>query len=212
MTENKNCRLFIIDDHPLVRAGLQHLLAAAGFQIAGQAKNTEEAFSQKAFDDCDVILLDLSLGGSSGLELIGQMRSDKRRIIVYSMHETIGIIRQSFNAGAAGYVTKRETPSIILEAILCVISGKTYQSPIVQKILADSDPADELSEQQKQIFIMLGCGLTNQQIVDKLGISVRTLESYCARIMNKMNVEGIKQLRQLAIETYRSSNLKNGFE
>lgn len=212
MTDKKKCRLFVIDDHPLVRAGLMHLLTAAGFEVSGQAQNVEDAFCLEAFNECDIILLDLSLGSSNGMELIARLCHDKRRIIVYSMHEAVNIIRQAFNDGAAGYVTKRETPSILLEAISSVLNGQIYQSPIVQKIIADSDPVDELSEQQKQIFNMLGRGLTNMKIAEELGISVRTLESYCVRIMNKMNVEGIKQLRQLAIQAFRNNNLDNGSE
>lgn len=189
----------IVDDHPLVRDGLQHLLTAAGFRVAGQAADPVGVFSHSDFDSFRLFIIDLSLGDSSGLALISRLQEAGRLTLVYSMHETASVVRQSFQAGAAGYVTKRETPAILVEAINCVLAGKIYRSPQVVEILSDSDPIDELSAQQKQIYSLLGRGLSNSSIASELGISVRTLESYCVRIMNKLNVTGIKQLRQKAI-------------
>lgn len=189
----------IVDDHPLVCDGLTQLLLTAGFTVAGQAEDAPGALSHQACKNCGLFIVDLSLGENSALELIVKLHKMKRRVLVYSMHETSNIIRQALEAGAMGYVTKRETPVILLEAIEYVLAGKVYHSPRVIEILSDADPTEELSDQQKQIFQLLGRGLSNTSIAQELDISVRTLESYCVRMMNKLNISGIKQLRRQAI-------------
>ncbi len=194
-----NETIMIVDDHPLVRDGLHQLLSAAGFNVVGQVEDADSLLTHPAFEKCDLFIVDLSLGEASGLELAGRLCRLERCVLVYSMHETSNIIRQALEAGVMGYVSKRETPTILLAAIECVFSGKIYHSPRVMEILSDADPTEELSDQQKQIFQLLGRGLANAAIAQELGISVRTLESYCVRIMNKLNVNGIKQLRQQAI-------------
>lgn len=204
-----NKAIMIVDDHPLVCDGLAQLLCTAGFTVAGQAEDMLTALAHQAFKSCGLFIVDLSLGEYSAMELIIRLHSMKRRVLVYSMHETSNVIRQALNAGAMGYVTKRETPTILLKAIERVLSGKIYHSPRVIEILSDVDPAEELSDQQKQIFNLLGRGLSNINIAKQLDISVRTLESYCVRIMNKLNISGIKQLRQQAILAFKRNSLED---
>lgn len=206
MKENQIKKIFLVDDHPLVREGLNHLLTAAGFLVAGQAEDVSSIFLHPNFESSEVVIVDLSLGESNGLKLVEQLQQMQRLVVVYSMHENSNIIKQAFAAGAKGYVTKRESPTILLEAIRCVLAGENYQSPHVKKALADFDPMNDLSEQQKQIFNLLGRGMPNGSIAQELNIGVRTLESYCVRIMNKLNIDGIKQLRQQAILAYQKNN------
>lgn len=205
-----NKTILIVDDHPLVCDGLTQLLITAGFTVAGQAKDAPGALSHRAFKSCGLFIVDLSLGEHSALELIVRLHKMKYRVLVYSMHETSNVVRQAVDAGAMGYVTKRETPTILLEAIECIFAGKIYHSPRVSEILSDTDPTEELSDQQKQIFQLLGRGLSNTCIAQELDISVRTLESYCVRIMNKLNVSGIKKLRQKAILAFKKDIFNDG--
>lgn len=200
-----NKTIMIVDDHPLVCDGLAQLLCTAGFTVAGQAEDMPTALTHQAFKSCGLFIVDLSLGENSALELIVRLHKMKRCILVYSMHETSNIIRQALDAGAMGYVTKRETPAILIEAIEYVLAGKVYHSPRVIEIMSDADPTEELSVQQKQIFHLLGRGLSNTNIAQELDISVRTLESYCVRMMNKLNVSGIKELRQQAILAFKKN-------
>lgn len=201
--------IMIIDDHPLVRDGLAQLLTAADFEIAALVEDYASALANSAFASCNIFIVDLSLAGDSGLELVRELNRQNRLAIVYSMHETANVVKQAFEAGANGYVTKRESPAILIEAITAVLSGIKFYSPRIRKLLAESDPVEELSDQQKQIFIMLGMGLSNNEIAGELKISVRTLESYCVRIMNKLNVDGTKQLRQMAIAARNADPLKD---
>jgi len=131
--------------------------------------------------------------------LIRQVSQINKPVVVYSMHEVPSVIKKAFEAGAMGYVAKRETPGILLEALKHVLSGNTFESPYVKEILANSNSTKELSDQQKQIFLLLGRGWSNIDIANEMNISVRTLESYFVRIMNKLEIHGVKNLRQEAI-------------
>ncbi len=189
----------IVDDHPLVRDGLADLLSTAGFEVSAQADNALNALSHPFYQVCEAFVIDLSLGEQSGIDLIRQLSQINKPVVVYSMHEAAGVIKKAFEVGAMGYVAKRETPDILLEAIKSVLSGKTFESPYVKEILANNNSTKELSDQQKQIFILLGRGWSNVDIANEMNISVRTLESYFVRIMNKLEIHGVKNLRQEAI-------------
>ncbi|KAF1080652.1 MAG: hypothetical protein GQF41_3062 [Candidatus Rifleibacterium amylolyticum] len=193
----------IVDDHPLVRDGLTDLLTTAGFKVAGQAENSQSALSHPKFASCSVFVIDLSLGDQSGLDLIRQLNQLGKPVVVYSMHETSNVIKKAFDAGALGYVTKSEPPEILLEALKAVIAGKKFESPRVIEALSNSSSTRELSDQQKQIFLLLGRGWTNIAIANEMNISVRTLESYFVRIMDKLNIQGVKRLRQEAILAFK---------
>lgn len=189
----------IVDDHPLVRDGLADLLATAGFKVGALADNVSNALSHPDFSSCEAFVIDLSLGDQSGIDLIKQLCRMNRPVVVYSMHEVAGVIKKAFEAGAMGYVAKRETPDILLEALRTVLSGQIFESPYVKEVLSNCSSTKELSDQQRQIFLLLGRGLSNIDIANEMNISVRTLESYFVRIMNKLEIHGVKQLRQEAI-------------
>lgn len=193
----------IVDDHPLVRDGLADLLSTAGFEVSAQADNALNALSHPDYPICEAFVIDLSLGDQSGIDLIRKISQIRRPIVVYSMHEVAGAIKKAFAAGAMGYVCKRETPDILLVALKTVLSGQIFESPYVKEVLSNNNSTKELSDQQKQIFLLLGRGLSNIDIADEMNISVRTLESYFVRIMNKLEIHGVKNLRQEAIAAYK---------
>ena len=115
------------------------------------------------------------------------------------MHEGPNAIRRALDAGAGGYVTKREAAESLVAAIRAVLAGSCYLSPRAEAALRELTPLAGLSGQQQQIYRLLGQGASNEDIARQLGISVRTLESYGVRIMDKLGVQGIKELRRRAI-------------
>lgn len=192
-------RLFLVDDHPLVRAALAQLLAGAGFDPAGQAGTPAEALAHPALAACRLAVVDLALGEEGGIDLIRKLRARGMAVLVYSMHEESHVIRRALEAGAGGYVTKREAAESLADAIRSVMAGKRCLSPRAEAALQAETPLGALSGQQQLIYRLLGQGAANEDIARSLGISVRTLESYCVRIMDKLGAQGIKELRRRAI-------------
>lgn len=197
-------RLFLVDDHAMVREGLATVLTQAGFAICGQAGNIRETFAHPELATADLAVVDLSIGEDSGLKLIQALRARRLPSLVYSMHEDANIVRHAFAAGALGYVTKREVAQSLLEALQTVLTGERYLSPRVAAALQKSAPLDGLNGQQRQLYRLLGQGCTNEQVAQRLGISLRTFESYCVRIVDKLGVSGVKELRQQAIRAARA--------
>ena len=115
------------------------------------------------------------------------------------MHEGSHLIRSAFEAGAGGYVTKREAAHSLPEAIRAVGAGTRYLSPRAAVAIEEPTPLDGLSGQQRKLYRLLGQGCANEEIARQLGISVRTLESYCARVIDKLGLQGVRELRQQAI-------------
>lgn len=191
--------LFLVDDHPLVRAGLAHLLQASGFVVAGEAGSSAETLAHPALDMKPLVIVDLSLGDESGIDLIKRLRVRGLPVLVYSMHEGYHLIRSAFEAGAGGYVTKREAAHSLPEAIRAVGAGTRYLSPRAAVAIEEPTPLDGLSGQQRKLYRLLGQGCANEEIARQLGISVRTLESYCARVIDKLGLQGVRELRQQAI-------------
>ena len=205
MSESEAPRIFLVDDHPLVRTALAQLLAGAGFKPDGQAGSSAEALAHPALAASQLVVVDLALGEESGIELIKKLRARGLAVLVYSMHESSTVIRRTLAAGAGGYVTKREAAESLVAAIRAVLAGSRYLSPRAEAALQELTPLDGLSGQQQQIYRLLGQGASNEDIARQLGISVRTLESYCARILDKLGVQGIKDLRRQAIRDAGSS-------
>ena len=205
MSESEAPRIFLVDDHPLVRTALAQLLAGAGFKPDGQAGSSAETLAHPALASSRLAVVDLALGEESGLDLIRKLRERGMAVLVYSMHESSTVIRRALAAGAGGYVTKREAAESLAAAIRAVLAGSRYLSPRAEAALQELTPLDDLSGQQQQIYRLLGQGASNEDIARQLGISVRTLESYCARILDKLGVQGIKDLRRQAIRDAGSS-------
>jgi len=198
-------RIFLLDDHPMVLDGLSNLLRGAGLAISGQAENARTTLEHPGLVESALVLVDLALGEESGIELIKLLRRRGLAVLVYSMHESPQVIQQALDAGAVGYVTKREASGSLLEAIRTVLAGERYLSLRAEKALGMATPVDMLTGQQIRIFQLMGQGLSNDDIARQLGISVRTLESYAARIMDKLSLQSMKELRQQAIRDTASS-------
>jgi len=204
MTDSvRDLKILLLDDHPAVRKGLSILLATR-HQVCAEAKDKAEAL--KLLDDqaFDIALLDLTLQDGSGLELLPELEARGISALIYSMHEDSAIIERAFRCGALGYVSKQEDADILFAAIETLAAGKRYVSPCAAKCMKEDDggkrfPEDLLSDREKQIFLLMGKGCGNTEIADRLGLSRRTVETYCTRMVNKLDFEGRSELRKYAI-------------
>ena len=202
-------RILLIDDHPAVRQGLALLLTQERHQVCGEAGNRSEMLGQLATSRADMALLDLHLGDESGLDLIGDLRQQGIPVLVYSMFEDAHTIRRVFAEGAQGYVCKREVSDALLNGVREVLEGRSHVSPVAAQslLISEQKPDDEsaLSEREQQIIDLLGQGCSNQEIAEKLAIGIRTVESYCARAIEKLGLKGMRELRRHAIQNARQS-------
>ena len=199
MSAEQKTSVFLVDDHPMVRAGLAQLLQSSGFTVTGEAGSGPETLAHPALSERPLVIVDLSLGEDSGIELIRRLCRLGIAVLVYSMHEGAQTIRHALEAGAGGYATKRDAAESLIEAVHTVHAGSRYLSPRAHAALQTASPVDAMSDRQREIYRLMGRGCPNEEIARHLGISVRTLESYCVRIMDKLGVQGTKELRQLAI-------------
>ncbi len=199
-------RVFIVDDHPLVREWLSNLLRQSGnVVVSGFAETGRAGLSAMLAEPPDVAIVDLALQNSSGLDLIkdlGEQLPDVR-VIVLSMHEEMFYVERAFRAGARGYVTKRESTEQIVEAVREVASGSIYASrPILARLAermvgpAFTGSVESLSDRELEVFGRLGNGHSTRRIADELNVSIKTVQAYCGRIKEKLgHGDGIELVR-----------------
>lgn len=199
-------RMLVVDDHPALCEGLALLLAPEGITVCADARTAADALAQAVTSRPDVALVDLSLGGDDGLTLVADLHARGLPILVYSMHEDARHVEGAFAAGALGYVTKRELHRVLVEAIRLVAAGGRFVSPNAALALAEHhiEPATHdnerlLSDQERQVYHLLGQGESTQAIAEVMSISPRTVESYYARIQDKLELTGMHALRRHAI-------------
>jgi len=206
-------RVLIVDDHPAIRQGLGLLLASEGITVCAEASGRIEALTRLEECQPDLTLVDLSLGDEDGRLLIADLRKRALRSLVYSMHEEGQCVEGAIAAGALGYVTKREVHGVLVQAIREVAAGRRFVSPRAAMALADriadargDDVRGELSHQEWQVYRLLGEGESTAGIATALTISTRTVESYYARILLKLGLDGMRELRRHAINHLRSGD------
>jgi DNA-binding NarL/FixJ family response regulator len=212
MTEGPyaGARVFLADDHPAVREGLTLRLLQECFVVCGEAENRDELLSKIDGSRADIALVDLSLCGESGLDMIPDLRSRGIPVVVYSMHEDADTVYWALARGAASYVTKRESSEVLVDAVRRTLAGERYISPRIASVLECAQAQDEplervaLSERERQTLDLLGRGETNADIAAALGVSVRTVESYYARIQVKLGLDGMKALRKFVVTGNRT--------
>jgi DNA-binding NarL/FixJ family response regulator len=205
-------RIFLVDDHPLVREWLGHLInRQTDLTLCGEAESASEAMQEIRRRAPDAVVVDISLGGSSGIELIMEIKLafPKVAVLVLSMHEESTYVERALRAGALGYVAKRETTTKIVSAIRQVLRGEYFLSgplalAMTRKYVetprrAGLSPAERLSNRELEIFGMLGRGFETRRVAEELHISMKTVQAYCARIKEKLHLNSATELLREAI-------------
>jgi DNA-binding NarL/FixJ family response regulator len=202
-------RLVIADDHTIVREGLKQLLSAASdLSVVGEAQNGHEVLARVRELDFDVLLLDMSMPGKSGTELIKQVHAEKPklRILVLSMHEEEQYAVRAIKAGASGYLTKESASAQLVSAIRKVAGGGAFITSSVAEQLAlgampdaAGPPHSALSDREFQVFRAIVAGKTVTDIADELNLSVKTVSTHKARILEKMSMHSAADLVRYAI-------------
>ncbi len=210
-------RIVIADDHTIVREGLQQLLGAAGgFEVVGEARDGIEVMQRVRELEFDVLLLDISMPGKSGLELIKQVRSEKPRlrVLVLSMHEEHQYAVRAIKSGASGYLTKESASAELATALRKIAAGGAYITPRVGEELAlgtlsgpDVAPHTTLSDREFQVFRMLASGKSVSDIAEALHLSVKTISTHKARLMQKLGVATSNELIRYALQHRLSDDM-----
>jgi two-component system response regulator NreC len=192
-------RVLVVDDHAVVRAGLRLLLdAAPGIETVGAAGSAREAVFENRAHKPDVILMDLVMPGENGIEATRRLLRETPgvRILILSMQDDPSYVRESFAAGASGYILKEAADSELVQAVREVAAGGRYVHPALGARLATvgldgpaKSEADALSDREREVLRLLALGHTNQEIARMLHISVRTAETHRAHIMSKLRVQ-----------------------
>ena len=203
-------RVVIADDHTLVREGLKQLLLAAGdLEVVGEARDGHDVLRHVREGDFDVLLLDMSMPGKSGMELIKQVRTEKPklRILVLSMHQEHQYAVRALKAGASGYLTKDSASAQLVAAIRKVAAGGAFISAEVAEQLAlgampqsEGPPHASLSDREYQVFRQLVSGTTVSDIARQLNLSVKTVSTHKAHLMEKLGVTNQTELIHYALK------------
>ncbi len=202
-------RVLLADDHQLVREGLKQLLAAApDVQVAGEAASGDEALALARGGDYDLALLDMSMPGLSGIDLIKRIKLEKPklRILVLSMHGEQQYAARALKAGASGYLTKDSAPAQLLGALRKVAAGGVHISETAAAQLvsasagAETAPHARLSDREFEVFRMLVAGRGLTEIGDQLNLSVKTVSTHKTRILQKMGLDNTAELVRYAVE------------
>jgi len=211
-TNNQKKKVFLVDDHPLVREWLTNLIhQQPDLAVCGEAESGPQALQAIEALKPDVAIVDISLKDSSGIELIKSLRQccPRTTVLVLSMHEESHYAERALRAGAKGYIVKRETTRKVITAIRRVLEGKVYVSEELAAALAAQfatgqslvarSPAELLSDRELEVFELFGQGRGTRQIAEQLRVSVKTVQAYCARIKEKLGLASATELVREAV-------------
>ena len=213
-------KVFIVDDHPLLREGISRLITQQPtLSICGQAATAHQALKVIPVLKPDVVIVDITLAGSNGMDVIKNMklRSVKSLVLVLSMHDEALYAERALRAGAKGYIMKQEASKEVLKAIHCILGGEIYLSEKMREKMLhkiadgrsnEKTLAEEmLSDRELQVFELIGQGRGTRQIAEELSISSKTVESYRAHIKIKMNLKNAHELTQHAVHWVERNHL-----
>jgi two-component system, NarL family, invasion response regulator UvrY len=200
-------RILLVDDHAVVRAGFRRLLEQqAEFRVVAEAADAERAYALYAEHAPDVVIMDLSMPGASGLEAIRRIvgREPNARVLAFSMHEDAALAERAMQLGARGYVTKSSAPELLHAAVSAVAADKLALSPDIAQSLASLQRGGEqqllaaLSAREFEIFRLLACGRTPAEIARLLNISVKTVANHHSLVRQKLHLDNDIELVLLA--------------
>ncbi len=200
-------RVVLVDDHPVVRDGYRRLLeSTSDICVEAEASSGEEAYARYLETDPDVLIIDLTLPGISGIETIRRicLRDPSAKILVFSMHDSSAMVTRAMEAGASGYLTKSSAATEMVDAIRAVAQGRSFVSPhliqdLVKRKSTSEDPLKELTTREFQVFVRLAQGQTVTEIAELLHISPKTVGVHQTNIMRKLKLRNVAELTRLAI-------------
>jgi DNA-binding NarL/FixJ family response regulator len=203
----KQISVVIVEDHRMFREQLAHLIEKADdMKVCGQADNIRGGFALIKQTQPSIAIIDITLRGSSGLELLKDLRAQGIAVpaLVLSMHNESLYAERALRAGAKGYVTKHEASAAVLKAIRQILRGEIYLNPrfmsrMISKMTGGGDvaaePIDRLADRELEVFDLMGRGLTTREIALQLGLGITTVDTYKTRIREKLNLENSARLR-----------------
>jgi len=210
--ELASARVMIVDDHPLVRRGLAQLIESQErLTICGEASDANEATQKLPLLEPDLMIVDISLEGVNGIELIKRIRAknDKVKILVSSMHDESIYAERALRAGATGYVNKVVATETVIEAIRTVLSGEHYFSAdltgelmkrVVSGNVGEGSPVNTLSDREIEVFEKIGKGMMTREIAELLKLSVKTIETHREHIKIKLRLRNAAELTRAAVQ------------
>lgn len=211
-------RLLIVDDHPIFRHGISQLIERdPAFTICGQAENAQGALEAMRRLEPELVVLDVSMPGTSGIELIKLMLAERPRLLILmlSMHDESLYALRALRAGAKGYVMKQQAMDNVLDALRKVVAGGIYVSPqfsekLVFKVIKGSDsdlgsPVDKLSDRELEVLQLFGRNKSTREIAETLHLSVKTIETHRAHIKEKLGFKDADTMVKFAIEWVAAS-------
>jgi DNA-binding NarL/FixJ family response regulator len=215
MSADRPIRVVIADDHALVREGIRRVLDEDdGFDVVCEVSDGAATLDAVSRGDVDVVVLDLTMPGMSGLEVARRLRGagERPRALVLSMHDDAEYVLRAVRAGAAGYLLKDDAgPAMLRQAVRAVHAGESFYSPAVASLLTDAlrsgeaeqapDPLGELTHRETEVLQLVARGRSNKQIAAELGISRRTVESHRESLMRKLDIHSVAGLTRFALET-----------
>src|SRR5215467_8648939 len=203
-------KVLVVDDHPVVRKGLQSCLARQDrLRVVGEASDGEEALKKALELTPDVVLLDISMPRKDGLAVTGVLRKSapQIKVLILSVHSNKEYLFRIIQAGAHGYVSKEASPEEFLRAIESMHKGETFFSPeIAQAALnqlvnngGKKEPFAQLTTREREVLVLIAQGRSNKEIANQLGIGVRTIETHRERIMRRLDIHSVAGLTKFAI-------------
>jgi len=205
-------RILVVDDHAIVREGLKQILADVNdMAVRDEAAGGQEALAKIRSGEFDVVLLDISMPGRSGLEILKEIKAERPKlpVLILSMHAEEQYAVRTLRAGASGYLTKASAPDELIGAIRKVSCGRKYvSSSLAEKLALELDidtkkpPHATLSDREYQVMLMLASGKSVKEIADELCLSVKTISTYRSRVMEKMNMKKNAELTLYAIQNH----------
>jgi DNA-binding NarL/FixJ family response regulator len=206
----KKCRVMLVEDHPMFREQLAHLInKESDMQVCGETDNTKDALQVLEEAGADVVIVDITLKGQSGLELIKDLKTREIDIpvLVLSMHDELLYAERVLRAGARGYITKHETSREIMAALRKVLNGEVYLgSRMASRVFEtlsgrrqEENGISQLTDRELEVFELIGHGRTTREISGRLHLGTSTIDTYRARIKAKLNLENASQLCHEAI-------------
>jgi DNA-binding NarL/FixJ family response regulator len=203
-------RVVVVDDHPVVREGFKRIIAESpGFFVAGEASDGAEALEVVEKNPCDVVVLDISMPQKNGMDVLKQLKTQMPRlpVLVLSMHSEDQYAVRVLKAGASGYLTKDAAPAQLVNALRKVVRGGKYVSTsLAEKLATELDMDNErpihevLSDREYQVLCMLASGKTGTEIANELTLSVKTISTYRARILEKLKMKNNAEITRYAIK------------